>query len=121
MGCLLSSCAAARVRQALEDIRLTVSGYTSSARCRYLVMHKVRVKIKSVFTKQIWEGDVEVPKGLAKGHLLEFLWRKFNAVTGDDADWMKEVGFEQPSMSVGDEVTVNRETFIVTGTGFRPA
>jgi len=55
---------------------------------------------------------------------IDFTWdnvfRAFNRVTQADCETLDRLGYDLPSLSVGDIVTLNGETKQVTGNGFEP-
>lgn len=75
------------------------------------------LKITSFFTGQTWEGRVEL-SGETPEQQLEDAWRVFNRVEAGDHERLEEVGFVQPSMSMGDEIVLNGTTYIVATVGF---
>jgi hypothetical protein len=53
-----------------------------------------------------WSGDVPgVAEGTAVSAVLEYVFRQFNAVDDGDRERMLAVGYDLPSLSVGDVVT----------------
>jgi hypothetical protein len=80
---------------------------------------QVKVSIKSVFTDQVWEGELEPPAELETARsVLEWLFRRFNRVDEEDVQRLEDAGFTQPSMSVGDEVTMDGDRWVVNTLGF---
>lgn len=58
-----------------------------------------------------WNGDLPPLT-------LNNIFRVFNRVTDADCENLNKIGYRLPSMSVGDLVTLDAETFQVTSTGF---
>lgn len=54
-----------------------------------------------------WEGEIPDPTGEAKEWPLEYAFRWFNRVDDGDGERMASVGYDLPSMSVGDVVTID--------------
>lgn len=50
--------------------------------------------------------------------ILNGLWRFFNRVDGEDAEILDKIGYELPSLSVGDFITWDGNTYRVAGRGF---
>jgi len=74
----------------------------------------------------VWIGDVTQEDlaeairrdPLDEGEVNEALFRFFNRVDDPDVDRLAEVGFELPSLSVGDLLHWGSKTFRVAGSGF---
>jgi hypothetical protein len=81
---------------------------------------KVKVSVESYFTGQLWEGEVDVPSHYSVPECLEFLFRFFNRASDEDNDRLEKIGFKQPSMSVGDMITLEGvQNYKVINTGFK--
>lgn len=68
------------------------------------------VWIYSHFHGQTWEGEVTWPEGVQEDNdqiVLECIFRYFNRVDEDDAERLNKLGFDMPSLSMGDEVGFN--------------
>ena len=65
---------------------------------------KLRLAIWSHWRDQYWEGWIPAPEDPAVGAALEHIFRFFNRVEDGDHERMLEVGYDLPSLSVGDEV-----------------
>jgi hypothetical protein len=73
----------------------------------------------------LWHGEVELPEqahpindGITEQEVNEFLFRYFNRVDEEDGDRLAEIGFELPSLSVGDLIHWASTTWRVAGMGF---
>lgn len=65
-----------------------------------------------------WTGEVELREGSTDDQ-LEQIFRAFNRVTPVDSDRMAAQGYELPSLSEGDQVTLDGVTYEVGIVGFR--
>jgi hypothetical protein len=54
-----------------------------------------------------WSGEIPDPTGEAAHWPLEYIFRWFNRVDKDDEKRMRAVGYDLPSLSVGDVVTLD--------------
>jgi hypothetical protein len=52
-----------------------------------------------------WSGEISGPPGATVAETLEMIFRFFNRVDGRDHDRLLEIGYDLPSLSVGDVVT----------------
>lgn len=87
---------------------------------RESISSTVKVAVTSVFTRQRWEGEVkiDVPAEGSPQEKLDRLFRFFNRVDEADVVRLEEIGFRQPSMSMGDLVELDGETWTVAAFGF---
>ena|SRR5437763_7263472 len=54
-----------------------------------------------------WSGEVEVNMNLSDEVILDLIYRMFNRVDEADLDRMEALGYELPSLSMGDFVTLH--------------
>lgn len=78
----------------------------------------MHVKIWSHFRDETWEGDVNITPGRTQTKMLEHIFRYFNRVDENDGQRLERVGYNLPSLSVDDTVTVEGMTWRVAVTGF---
>lgn len=64
-----------------------------------------RIVIWSHWDDQTWEGDVDLA-GLTVAEALERIFRQFNRVDDSDCARLLKLGYNLPSLSVGDIVTI---------------
>ena len=64
----------------------------------------MHLAIWSHWRDQYWEGTIPDPQDPTVGAALEHVFRFFNRVEDGDHDRMLEVGYDLPSLSVGDHV-----------------
>ena len=64
-----------------------------------------------------WEGDVELEDGTAVSR-LEAIFRLFNRVTDEDVGRLADLGYDLPSLSVGDIVELDGEAWRVASIGW---
>lgn len=67
-----------------------------------------------------WSGEVEVPDTHRRDQ-LEFLFRYFNRVEGDDDARLADIGYGLPSLSMGDVVTIDGERWTCAALGWKRA
>lgn len=65
----------------------------------------------------VWSGDVPLADDVREAQ-LEVIFRLFNRVEQRDVDFLEEIGYRLPSLSVGDEVTIDGEIWTVAPVGF---
>lgn len=70
-----------------------------------------------------WTGTVEQtgidPEGLDATELLESIFRKFNRVTEEDCELLDRLGYQLPSMSVGDEILLDGVPYLCAPSGWQ--
>lgn len=65
-----------------------------------------------------WSGELTVDETMGEGELNERIFRAFNRVDEKDVAYLESVGFELPSLSVGDVVIHSGSAWRVDSTGF---
>ena len=82
--------------------------------------HRSTVVITSVLTGESWRGDVDtgLPEDAPVEHKLERLFRLFNRVDEEDVTRLEMIGYRQPSMSCGDTIDLDGQTWKVSACGF---
>lgn len=75
------------------------------------------ISLWSHFSEQVWTGEVGLPEAPVERQ-LEFIFRKFNCVDEEDAAFMERVGYDMPSLSIGDLVEFDGKTWAVANFGF---
>ena len=64
-----------------------------------------------------WRGFCEVV-GDTNAEVNEHIFRMFNRVDEEDTVYLEEIGYDLPSLSVGDVIVYGGNAFIVKTTGF---
>ena len=85
------------------------------------------ITIRSVWAERAerdettWTGSVDLdrPQGTSTEDALEQIFRLFNRVDFADGERLEALGYRLPSLSEGDEVTLDGETWEVSILGFR--
>jgi len=72
----------------------------------------VPITIYSQFANRSWTG-------MARSANLDDIFREFNRVDQKDIDHLTEIGYDLPSLSVGDRVTIGPETWVCEPIGWR--
>lgn len=89
--------------------------------------HKVRRSYgPRPYNSTTWQGWVDLPENETDAEQLERIFRLFNRVTEEDVERLAAQGYELPSLSVGDQVTLSDPSastysvraYQVAGTGF---
>lgn len=65
-----------------------------------------------------WRGGISVDDKNTNAEVNEHIFRKFNRVDEEDAAYLDKIGYELPSLSVGDVIVYGGNAFIVKTTGF---
>jgi hypothetical protein len=65
-----------------------------------------------------WTGDVAVSRHAEPDQINERLFRMFNRVDESDARYLQARGYDLPSLSVGDYLHWESQTWRVEGSGF---
>jgi len=68
-----------------------------------------------------WTGTIEqagMDASEDRDVLLNQIFRTFNRVDIADGEFLKQIGYELPSLSSGDEITIGIQTYRVESTGF---
>jgi hypothetical protein len=90
-------------------------------------MELTHVKIKSSWRPEVlWEGDVDIDSHITvlDGPVtdewrLDYLLRFFNRVDFEDTQRLEQIGYDLPSMSMGDEVEMDGVNWICSMAGWK--
>jgi hypothetical protein len=84
------------------------------------------ITIRSVWAERAerdettWTGTIDLARRVDESteETLERIFRLFNRVTPADGEYLSRIGYRLPSLSEGDEVTIDGETWRVGMVGF---
>lgn len=71
------------------------------------------------FPATSWEGSVDLDLSNGPEAALEQVFRQFNRVTDEDVSRLTRIGYNLPSLSTGDLVTLDGRRWRVAPVGFR--
>lgn len=76
------------------------------------------ITIWSHWENKTWEGDLDDLAGLTVREALDYIFRYFSRVDDDDHHWLLALGYDLPSLSVDDIVTIDGVSWRCAGVGW---
>lgn len=78
----------------------------------------MELTIISSLVNEAWTGTIPTAPAGTDDDTNERIFRIFNRVTDADCDWLNDVGYNLPSLSVGDVILYNGKGYRVARIGF---
>jgi hypothetical protein len=66
-----------------------------------------------------WRGDCEINADKQHREVNNEIFRMFNRVDEEDVAYLEKIGYDLPSLSIGDVIVYEEKAYIVKTTGFK--